>query len=105
MGVSTVQEERDTPLFQAHAQWTGVVISEPEVEDRCQETIALDEADCIDEDRATGKVGALHDISGARPSASAKGCRLLEDGGLSRAVDQSSMRNKRDDRPCEVKRI
>ena len=29
MGVSTVQDERDTLLFQAFAQSTGIVISEP----------------------------------------------------------------------------
>jgi hypothetical protein len=46
-GVSTVQGEADTLLFQAFAQCTGIVISEPEVDDRRRNTIVLDEAGCF----------------------------------------------------------
>ena len=52
-----------------------------------------------DEDRSTGKAGAVHDPFAALQSASARDRRLLRGGVLSRAVDQSSRRNKRDDRP------
>jgi hypothetical protein len=47
LGVSTVQDEGDTPLFQAFAQCTGIVISEPEVDDRRRKTMVLDEAGCL----------------------------------------------------------
>ena len=101
MAVSSVQDEGDTPLFQTHARRTGVIVSETEVDDRGRETIVPGEGNRIgqssgrqddgtrllercdkverndrlildDEDRATGKVRALHNTFAALPSASAR---------------------------------